>query len=162
MKNHAFAGVEVGCGNPQRNLQLLKRLHFQCARQKSHHAVVRGEAVTRDGPAGKRSEAAGVRYLFEVFERKSAAIRRANQRTHAGARYQANGNAFFFENFQNPDVGHAARKAAAERDTDRRNTWRDQTALGGELASKGLLYGPDDLAKTLHQHPTFPTYLSSI
>jgi hypothetical protein len=46
MKDHAFAAVEIGCGDAQRNAQLFESLHLQGAVQERHHAVVGGEAVT--------------------------------------------------------------------------------------------------------------------
>src|ERR1017187_10533567 len=97
MKNHTFAGVEVGCGDAQWITKLFEGFHFQDAVEEPHNAIIRGEAVAGNRPAGEGSKAAGVRDFFQLFERESAAVGCTDQRAHAGAGDEADWNAFFLE-----------------------------------------------------------------
>src|ERR1700733_3705735 len=155
MKNHAFAGIEVGCGYAEGNTQLFESFYFQGAGEERDHAIVRGKAVAGDGPAGEGGETNRVRDFFQLFEGESAAVGCTDQCTHTGAGDDADRDTFFFEDFQDADVGHTASKAATERQPNRRNTRLKPTGLARELSPNGL-HGPDDPAKTFHRYPTCP------
>lgn len=114
MKDHALAGGKVRSRHCQWDAQFFKRLHLQELVQESDHALVAGEAVARQRPAGNMLEAYLGGNLLEVSGREPAAIRGADECADAGARNVADGDVFFFEDFENADVGDAASKTAAE------------------------------------------------
>src|SRR5262249_7496749 len=58
--------------------------------------------------------------LLEFFWRHSAAVSGTNERTHAGTRNETDGNALFFEDFQDADVNDSACKPAAEGKSEHR------------------------------------------
>jgi hypothetical protein len=95
-----------------------------------------------------------VRNFFELFERHAAAIGRSNESANAGASDKADGNAFFFEDLEDSDMGHTAGKAAAQRYTQGWN-FGLRRGFAGELPPKGL-HGPDNLFKTFHRSPHMP------
>src|SRR5580658_6973372 len=104
MKDNSFAGVEVGRGDAQWNAQLFEGLHFQNAIEERDHAVIGGEAVTRERPAGKGGEANAVRDVLQFVGRETAAVTCADQSAYAGAANDADRNALCFEHPENANV----------------------------------------------------------
>src|SRR5205823_12086147 len=77
----------------------------------------------------------------------------------AGSSNKLYGDIFFFEDFQNADVGDTASESAAEGQSDRRGIL-DVLRSGGKacnFASEGL-YRPNDLTQTLHGTPVLPAF----
>jgi len=62
-------------------------------------------------------EAHHSRYVLEFLGGHTAAVRGANDGADAGASYEVDGNAFFFEDFQDANMGQAAGKTAAQRES---------------------------------------------
>ncbi len=114
MENDSRAGGEIGGGHGEGNLQFFESLDLQNAAEKLDHAFVAGKSVTRQRPAGKVLEAHPGCNLFQLRDSDTAAVGRADQRAHTGAGDQAYRNIFFFEDFEDADVGDAAGKAAAQ------------------------------------------------
>ncbi len=155
VEHHALTGAQVGGGHGHRKAQFLKRLHFQNAVQKADHALVGGKSMTRERPARKGLEANAAGYLFQFSGGKSAAVRRADQRTHARAGHKTDGYFFFFENFQNADMSDAAGKPATQRDSDSRSGRRRfrSSRAARQFPSKSLDRANDPF-KRLHSSPT--------
>src|ERR1700677_3138457 len=151
MKNHAFAGVEVGRGHAQRNVQLLKCLQLKRVGEKRHHAVVRSEPVAGYRPAREGSKAAGARNFIQFFKRQATAVSGANQRSYAGTGDHPDWDGFIFENLQHADMCHAAGKAAAQSHAYCRNSWLRRAGLARDFAPEGL-HRPDDLVDTFHHY----------
>ena len=136
--------------------QLFKGLDFQSLLQKRDHAVVRGKAVARERPAREGCEANFVGEFFQIRDGESAAIRGTHDCAYAGARNHANRDAFFFEDFENPNVRDAASKASAQGDANGGNALRYiPIRPAGKSAAEGL-HRPDNPAQTRHWNPTFP------
>ena len=159
VKDDSRAGGKIGGGHSQGNPQVFEGLDLQNAAEKLDHAFVAGESVTRQSPAGEILEAHPGGHLFQFRDGDAAAVGCADQRADAGAGDHADGNIFFFENFENADMSDAASKAATqgESDADRLRLLRPEWAR--KAASKGL-YGTNDLAQTLHRNLISPGYPS--
>ena len=73
---------------------------------------------------------------------------------YTGARNHANRDAFFFEDFENPNVRDAAGKASTQGDTDCGHALRfSRIRPAGQFAAEGL-HRPDNFSQTLHRSPT--------
>ena len=94
--------------------------------------------------------------LLQFGDCNSTAICGADKRAYAGSSNKADGNIFFFENFQNTDVGNATGKAAAEGQADRGSSLRLQRRRTPRKAASKGLHRPDYLAQTLHRNLTSP------
>src|ERR1700693_5266855 len=130
MKDDRFASVEIGGSDSQRNQQLFESFHFQRAGEECNHSVVRGKAVARNGPAGEGGEANGARQGFKFLDGKAAAIRGSDERADTGACDEPDGDAFFFENFQDSDVSHATGETTAEGESDNRSSRAGSETFG--------------------------------
>jgi hypothetical protein len=91
--------------------------------------------------------------LFEFGNREPAAVGCADESADAGSGDHADGDAGFFEDLENSDVGDTAGESASKGDADDGGRC-DFRSLPGELAAERL-YRPDDLPQTLHRNPTF-------
>jgi hypothetical protein len=101
-----------------------------------------------------------VRNFLEILKGKPAAVRRSNQRANAGTRDEANWNSFFFENFEDSDVGHATREASAESHADCGESGLNRNPFARQFPAESL-HGPDNLAETFHRNPQFPARRNS-
>src|SRR2546422_4965852 len=118
MKHYALAGGKICGRHRQRDAQFFKCLNLQDAIQEADHALVAGESVARQGPAGEVFEAHPGGDLLQFRYGNPAAVSRANERAHTSAGDKTDGNVFFFENFEYANMGEAAGKAAAQGQTD--------------------------------------------
>ncbi len=145
MKHHACTGGKICGSHRQRNQQFFECLDLQNAAEKLDHAFVAGKSITRERPAGEVFEAHPGGDLLQLGDGDAAAVGRADERPHTGARDQADGNIFFFEDFQNADMGDAASKAPTQRKSDTRGTLgrRRRRRKARQASSEGL-YGTND------------------
>ena len=118
VKHDSRAGGKIRGGHGQRNLQFFEGLDLQNAAEKLDHALVAGKSVARQSPAGKILESHPGGHLFQFSDGDAAAIGCADERADAGAGHQADGNIFFFENFEDADMRDAAGKTAAQSQSD--------------------------------------------
>src|ERR1700727_2950529 len=131
VKDDAFAGIEIGCGHAERDAHFFECLHLQGTSEEGDHAVVRSEAAAREGPAGEGGKSRVVRHLLHLVDREAAAVAGPDQGSHAGSSDDADGNAFFFEDLENSDVGDAAGETSAKRNA---NGWNARGNDGGSFA----------------------------
>lgn len=129
-KHGSVSCNEVGSRNCQRNPEFLEGSNFKHLLEKADHAIVRGDPVPRYRPTRKVLETYQRGDFLEFFGGDAAAIRCANHGSDAGSGNKVDRNAFFFENFEDADMGESAGKPAAECDSDRRKLVRQRLGLG--------------------------------
>src|SRR5690242_20244491 len=78
------------------------------------------KAVAGDRPLGKVLETHQPSEFFHLFCTDTAAVGRSQQCAYAGSSNVADGDVFFFEDFQDADVSQSAGKTAAQRQADLR------------------------------------------
>jgi len=105
-------------------------------------------------PARKRFEADAAGNLFQFRCGKSAAISRADQSAHGWYRPQADRNFFFFENFQDTDVGdsHGQTRPQCDSNSGEPEQLQQQPSVATTLVQS--LDGPNNPLKRLHRIPT--------
>jgi len=155
MKDYSLAGRKISRRYRQRNAQFFKIFNFQDFAQETNHALVSCEAVARNCPSRKIPKPYVSGHVFEFRCRHATAIKRANERTHAGTSHNTDGNFFFFEDLKHANVGHAAGEAPAQRQSNsggQRNRI-ESTNRPRKLTPKGS-NRPYDHTQTLHRNPT--------
>src|SRR5580704_3110770 len=94
--------------------------------------------------------------LLALFDAEPAAIGCADQRAHAGAGNKMDGNFFFFEDFEDPDMRDPPGKAAPQSQSNAGHPLlRHLCRAPGKLASEGL-HRANDFVQTLHGDSTYP------
>src|SRR6202022_1548335 len=146
--------VRARGGHRHGNLQFFECLNLQDAAEKTDHALVAGESIARQGPAGEGFEADTSGNLLQLGNGDATAVSGSDESADAGACDQADGDVFLFEDFQNPDMGDAPGKAPAQRQPD---AWLRGGFLSGTTRqpTSESLHRTNDLAQTLHRNPRF-------
>jgi hypothetical protein len=85
--------------------------------EESDHALVAGEAVARERPTGNVFETDAGGDLLKLRSRNPAAIGRTDEGAYAGSGNAADGDVFFFEDFEDANVGDSASKASTQSQT---------------------------------------------
>jgi hypothetical protein len=96
--------------------------------------------------------------MLEFRRRDSAAVGGADESAYTGPSNAADGDVFFFEDFENTDVRDAASKAAtqSQTDADGRLMWSRTRGEPRKPASKRL-HRTNNLTQTLHGEPHHPS-----
>src|SRR6185369_10131427 len=111
-KHHAFSRGKIRRGDGERDPQLFKSFYLQQFVQEGQHAQIRREAEARNGPAGEVAKTHPGSDLFEFGWAHAAAVGSSYQRANAGPCHAADGDVFFFEDFENANVNDAPGKAS--------------------------------------------------
>src|SRR6202521_754019 len=154
MKHYALSGGKIRSRHGQGDAQFFERLDLQEVVQKSNHALIAGEAVTRERPTGNMLEAYPGGNMLEFRRRDSAAVGGADESAHTGPSNAADGDVFFFEDFENTDVRDAASKPATQSETDAHAGLVRPRGRGkaGKPTSERL-HRTNNLTQTLHGEP---------
>ena len=117
MKYDALASGKIGCRHGERDTQLFESFNFQKLVQESDHALVAGEAVAGERPTGNVFEADAGSDLLKLRGRNPTAVSGTDEGAYAGSGNAADGDVFFFEDFEDAYMGDTSSKASTQSQT---------------------------------------------
>src|SRR5690349_19946647 len=160
-----LAGDDICGGNRQRDPQFLVCLATENLAQEDRHLVIAEKAKAGEGPAGKILEPHQAGDLFQYLGGNAAGVTCSNHRADAGTGNEVDWDLFFFEYFKDADMGKAAGKTSAQRNTESGSVTYFSSGNGLRLALKFAPEGADradDTIQRIHVGTGTPELRASI